>query len=131
MTVIGGVTDPDDEHSETEPRWITLGRDASGRYVLVVHTFERIAGNRERIRMDLSETTNAIGNPRLRGRIMKPEYDFKKGERGKFFHPDSDMRNLNESAGNRHSWPKQQSGCPGCVGQNPSPGSISTDEGRM
>ena len=33
---------PDEEHSETEVRWITLGRDASGRYVLVVHTFEQL-----------------------------------------------------------------------------------------
>jgi uncharacterized protein len=24
---------PDDEHSETEARWITLGRDMAGRYI--------------------------------------------------------------------------------------------------
>jgi uncharacterized DUF497 family protein len=29
----------DEEHSETEVRWVTLGRDASGHYVLLVHTF--------------------------------------------------------------------------------------------
>ncbi len=34
------VTIPDKEHSESEARWITLGRDASGQYAAVIHTFE-------------------------------------------------------------------------------------------
>ena len=33
------VTIPDEEHSETETRWITLGKDATGQYVVIVHTF--------------------------------------------------------------------------------------------
>ena len=37
------VTIPDEEHSETEHRWITLGKDAVGHDVLVVHTFEWLA----------------------------------------------------------------------------------------
>jgi|ERR1700722_11469806 uncharacterized DUF497 family protein len=45
------ITIPDTEHSETEPRWITLGKDATGRYVLVVHTFEQLSNDRARIRM--------------------------------------------------------------------------------
>jgi uncharacterized protein len=45
------VTIPDDEHSETEARWITLGRDAMGQYVLVVHTFESLGDDRGRIRL--------------------------------------------------------------------------------
>ena len=36
------LTIPDEQHSGTELRWITLGRDVSGRYVLVVHTFEQV-----------------------------------------------------------------------------------------
>jgi uncharacterized DUF497 family protein len=40
------VAIPDDEHSETEVRWITLGKDAGGRYVLVIHTFEWLADER-------------------------------------------------------------------------------------
>ena len=28
------LTIPDDEHSETEARWITIGRDTTDRYVL-------------------------------------------------------------------------------------------------
>jgi len=45
------VTIPDDEHSETEVRWITLGKDAGGRYLLVVHTFEWLNDDRGRIRV--------------------------------------------------------------------------------
>lgn len=45
------VTIPDEEHSETEVRWITLGKDTSGHYVLVVHTFEWLADDRARARL--------------------------------------------------------------------------------
>jgi len=45
------VTIPDEEHSETEARWITLGKDASGQYALVIHTFEWLADNRGRVRL--------------------------------------------------------------------------------
>jgi uncharacterized DUF497 family protein len=34
------LTIPDEDHVESENRWITLGRDATSRYVLVVHTLE-------------------------------------------------------------------------------------------
>ena len=36
------LTIPDDEHSETEVRWITMGRDMSGRYIVVVHTYQQL-----------------------------------------------------------------------------------------
>ena len=45
------VTIPDEEHSETEARWITLGKDAGGQYALVIHTFEWLAGERGRVRL--------------------------------------------------------------------------------
>jgi uncharacterized DUF497 family protein len=45
------VTIPDDEHSATESRWITLGKDTGGRDVLVVHTFEWLADDRSRVRL--------------------------------------------------------------------------------
>jgi uncharacterized protein len=45
------VTIPDDQHSETEVRWITLGKDAGGLYVLVIHTFEWLNDNRGRVRL--------------------------------------------------------------------------------
>jgi uncharacterized DUF497 family protein len=45
------LTIPDDEHSEAEARWITMGKDAVGNYVLVVHTFEASTDNRGRVRL--------------------------------------------------------------------------------
>ena len=44
------LTIPDDEHSESESRWITMGKDTTGQYILVVHTFEE-AGEMARIRL--------------------------------------------------------------------------------
>jgi len=41
----------DEEHSGVEARWITLGKDALGRYVLVVHTFEWVAADWTRVRL--------------------------------------------------------------------------------
>jgi uncharacterized protein len=45
------LTIRDEEHSETEARWITLGKDATDHYVLVVHTFEALTDDRVRIRL--------------------------------------------------------------------------------
>ena len=45
------LTIPDEEHSGTEVRWITLGKDASGQYALVIHTFEWLADDRGRVRL--------------------------------------------------------------------------------
>src|SRR5580692_76888 len=45
------VTIPDEEHSGTEVRWITLGKDATSHYALVVHTFEWLADDRGRVRL--------------------------------------------------------------------------------
>jgi hypothetical protein len=42
---------PDEEHSETEARWIPLGKDAAGQYVLVVHTFEQLNHESGRVRL--------------------------------------------------------------------------------
>ena len=45
------LTIRDEEHSGTETRWITLGTDASGRHVLVVHTFVQVDEEVVRIRL--------------------------------------------------------------------------------
>jgi uncharacterized DUF497 family protein len=45
------LTIPDEEHSVNEIRWITLGKDTTGRYLLVVHTFEQLTDELGRIRM--------------------------------------------------------------------------------
>ncbi len=45
------ISIPDEEHSSTEARWITLGKDAEGRYVLVIHTFAWSAEGEGRVRL--------------------------------------------------------------------------------
>jgi len=45
------LTIPDEEHSEIEARWVTLGKDSTDRYVLVVHTFEPSTDDRVRSRL--------------------------------------------------------------------------------
>lgn len=45
------LTIPDAEHSHTEERWITLGREASHQYILVVHTVEELTSDSMRIRL--------------------------------------------------------------------------------
>ncbi|MFZ5821348.1 MAG: BrnT family toxin [Chloroflexota bacterium] len=41
----------DEEHSEKEDRWITLGVDETGILRVVVHTFEQMEENRWQIRI--------------------------------------------------------------------------------
>ena len=41
----------DEEHSDQEDRWITLGRSSSGRVLVVCHTFDETTGVEIRIRI--------------------------------------------------------------------------------
>lgn len=41
----------DHEHSETEERWVTIGVDAHGSVVVIIHTFLEAARDECRIRM--------------------------------------------------------------------------------
>ncbi len=41
----------DEEHSEKEDRWITLGMDINGNLLVVVHTFDQINENSCKIRI--------------------------------------------------------------------------------
>jgi uncharacterized DUF497 family protein len=45
------ATIADEEHGEAEAGWITLGKDAADRYVLVIYTFQWLADNRGRVRL--------------------------------------------------------------------------------
>jgi uncharacterized DUF497 family protein len=45
------ITIPDEEHSEAEARWVTVGKDANGQYLLAVHTFEQSDHDRGRVRL--------------------------------------------------------------------------------
>ena len=42
---------PDDEHSEDEERWVTIGSDAAARVLVIVHTFTQVDARRCRIRL--------------------------------------------------------------------------------
>jgi len=48
---VRAVSIPDDEHSDEEERWVTMGLDASGSVLVVVHTFEEADSRRCRIRL--------------------------------------------------------------------------------
>ena len=41
----------DQEHSEEEERWVTLGRDSHGRVLVIVHTFSEVSAEESNIRM--------------------------------------------------------------------------------
>lgn len=41
----------DDEHSETEDRWITIGKDRNNITIVVVHTFEEINSDNSTIKI--------------------------------------------------------------------------------
>jgi len=60
--------------------------------VLVVHTFEWLTDDWAASPFDFSKKTNEGGNSRLPGTNMKPEYDFSKGERSRFFRPHAELR---------------------------------------
>ena len=41
----------DQEHSEAEERWVTIGRDTHGRVLVLVHTFTEVAAEEWKIRI--------------------------------------------------------------------------------
>lgn len=41
----------DDEHSEDEERWVTLGRTENSQYLVVVHTFTQVSATQIHIRI--------------------------------------------------------------------------------
>lgn len=45
------VTIPDDEHSNTEERWVTLGRARNGMLLVVVHTYHGVGVNAADVRI--------------------------------------------------------------------------------
>lgn len=45
------ISIPDDEHSEDEDRWVTMGSDATGTLLIVIHTFEELDSAHCRIRL--------------------------------------------------------------------------------
>lgn len=47
----GQLTTYDDEHSEDEERWVTLGRTENGQYLVVIHTFAKVSAAEIHIRI--------------------------------------------------------------------------------
>lgn len=41
----------DGDHSDDEERWVTIGKDEEGRYILLVHTFQEVEPNRASVRI--------------------------------------------------------------------------------
>ncbi|MCA9732050.1 MAG: BrnT family toxin [Deferribacteres bacterium] len=41
----------DDEHSATEDRWVSIGKDHSNNVLVVIHTFREISTNESNIRI--------------------------------------------------------------------------------
>jgi hypothetical protein len=41
----------DEEHSEDEERWVTLGKDSRGTVLTLVHTFLEVSGEECRVRI--------------------------------------------------------------------------------
>jgi uncharacterized DUF497 family protein len=52
------LTTFDDEHSEDEERWVTLGRTPSGQYLMVVHTFARVSESEIHLRIVSARETD-------------------------------------------------------------------------
>ena len=45
------VSIPDEEHSETEERWITMGQAQNSKLLLVVHTYVEVSRNMANVRI--------------------------------------------------------------------------------
>ncbi len=45
------ISIPDEENSETEERWITMGQAENSRLLLVIHTYLEISANAANVRM--------------------------------------------------------------------------------
>ncbi|MCB2262528.1 MAG: BrnT family toxin [Candidatus Thiosymbion ectosymbiont of Robbea hypermnestra] len=45
------ISVPDEEHSEIEERWITMGRSENGKVLLVVHTYLEVGANAANVRV--------------------------------------------------------------------------------
>jgi uncharacterized DUF497 family protein len=48
----------DDEHSEHEERWVTLGRTGNGQYLVVVHTLEWLSTTETKVRIISARKAN-------------------------------------------------------------------------
>ncbi len=78
-------------HSQSEERWITLGRCVESGILLVVHTFVEYNENLAEIRIISARKASKNEKRTYQGEDMKDEYDFSKATKGKFFKKDSEI----------------------------------------
>jgi uncharacterized DUF497 family protein len=48
----------DEEHSEHEERWVTLGKDRRGNVLVLIHTFSEVSANECKIRIISARKAN-------------------------------------------------------------------------
>ena len=83
----------DDEHSDDEERWATIGFDSQGTLLVVIHTYREDSRNSVSIRIISARraTRQEAGQYAEFGQYTKmtEQFDFSKGERGKFYRQDA------------------------------------------
>jgi len=93
------VTRDDDEHAESEERWITVGQTDGGMLTVLAHTYHETAEDEASLRVisarratprerrEYESGEYSIREPCVMTdeHDMKDEYDFSNGERGKFY----------------------------------------------
>lgn len=82
----------DEDHSQEEDRWITIGLDHSGVLQVVVHTVVVVDDELVHIRIisaRKAESDEMAQYQEHKISDMKARYDFSKAERGKFYHPEA------------------------------------------
>ncbi len=52
------VSIPDEEHSEDEERWVSIGRDRHGSVLVLIHTFSEVGAEECRIRIISARKAN-------------------------------------------------------------------------
>jgi uncharacterized DUF497 family protein len=78
----------DEEHSTQEDRWVTIGKGQDGVPLVLVHTFQETGTRTCAIRIiSPAEQRSEKRSSTWQGELMKKEYDFSKGVRGKFHRP--------------------------------------------
>jgi len=52
------VSIPDEEHSEDEERWVSIGKDRRGGVLILIHTFLEVSAEESRIRIISARKAN-------------------------------------------------------------------------
>jgi len=87
------LTEFDSVHSHDEDRWVTLGMDGAGILLVVCHTFTERGSRTAAFASSPRARPRGKKRPSMEGHeLMKREYDFSKGVRGKFYRKGAVLR---------------------------------------